>query len=260
MPGIRSGARLRISAPDELSTEESFGSLRALAEAKPTPVVILTSGVPLERPDFFEILDFAKSLELHVDVAPSVTPKLTREAVEKLHAHGVGAMSLSLDGSDAEKHDSLRGIPGVFERTLEAADILADCHIPLRVNTLVPANTLSDLPAIHGVAARMKAQRWSLFFWVTTGRGSLLPQLEPEQAEELPMAGSMSSELPSLGGLETGSWYLIKTFFARRGEAAHAGLTGVPRASPLAPRPLPLAPTEYPATAPINARRGNQPR
>ncbi len=171
--------------PDELSTEESFGLLKALAEAKPTPVVILTGGDPLERPDFFEILDFAKSLKLHVDVAPSVTPKLTREAVEKLQAHGVGAMSLSLDGSDAEKHDSLRGIPGVFERTLEAADLIAESHIPLQVNTLVTANTLADLPAIHGVAARMKAKRWSLFFLVTTGRGSLLPQIEPEQAEEL---------------------------------------------------------------------------
>ncbi len=175
----------RMRSPDELSTEEAFGVLRSLAAAKPTPVVVLTGGDPLERPDFFEILDYAKSLQLHVDVAPSVTPKLTREAVEKLRAHGVGAMSLSLDGSDAERHDSLRGIPGVFDRTLEAADMIVDAHIPMQVNTLVTANTLDDLPAIHGVVARMRAKRWSLFFLVTTGRGSLLPQIEPEQAEEL---------------------------------------------------------------------------
>ncbi|MCA9595922.1 MAG: radical SAM protein [Myxococcales bacterium] len=175
----------KTRAPEELSTEEAFGVLRSLADAKPTPVVVLTGGDPLERPDFFDILDYAKSLKLHVDVAPSVTPKLTREAVEKLADHGVGAMSLSLDGSDPERHDSLRGIPGVFERTLEAADIIADSKIPLQVNTLVTANTLADLPAIHSVVARMKAKRWSLFFLVTTGRGSLLPQIEPAQAEEL---------------------------------------------------------------------------
>ena len=171
--------------PDELSKDEAFGVLRALAEAKPMPVVVLTGGDPLERPDFFEIMDFAKTLKLHVDVAPSVTPKLTREAVFQLKEHGVGAMSLSLDGSDAKRHDDLRGIPGCFDRTLEAAEYIAEAQIPMQVNTLVTAHTLSDMPAIHERAGQMKPKRWSLFFLVTTGRGSLLPQIEPEQAEEL---------------------------------------------------------------------------
>ena len=171
--------------PDELSTDEAFDVLGALAEAKPMPVVVLTGGDPLERPDFFEIMDFAKTLKLHVDVAPSVTPKLTRDAVFQIKEHAVGAMSLSLDGSDGKRHDDLRGIPGCFDRTLEAAEYIAEAQIPMQVNTLVTAHTLSDLPAIHKRAGQMKPKRWSLFFLVTTGRGSLLPQIEPEQAEEL---------------------------------------------------------------------------
>ncbi|MEZ4220016.1 MAG: radical SAM protein [Polyangiaceae bacterium] len=175
----------KTRAPDELGTEEAFAVLRSLQSAKPTPVVVLTGGDPLERPDFLEILKYAKGLGLHVDVAPSVTPRLTREAVNELAEAGVGAMSLSLDGSNALQHDSLRGIPGVFERTLEAAEMIAEVKIPLQVNTLVTANTLDDMPAIHGVVSTMHAKRWSLFFLVTTGRGSLLPQIEPEQAEAL---------------------------------------------------------------------------
>jgi AdoMet-dependent heme synthase len=178
-------AALHERLPDELTTEEACGVLRSLAAATPAPVVVLTGGDPLERPDFWEILDYARSLGLHVDVAPSATPKLTREVILKLAAHGVGAMSLSLDGSDPARHDALRGIQGCFDMTRTAAAHVAEAGIPLQVNTLVTAGTLADMPAICEQVAAMHARRWSLFFLVTTGRGSTLPQITPAEAEEL---------------------------------------------------------------------------
>lgn len=171
--------------PDELDTEEVFSVLRSLATAKPTPAVVLTGGDPLERPDFWEILDYARKIGLHVDVAPSATPKLTREVILEFAARGVGAMSLSLDGATPETHDRLRGIRGCFDMTMEAAAHVAEAGIPLQVNTLVTADTLAEMPAIGEQVKAMHARRWSLFFLVTTGRGSSLPQITPEQAEEL---------------------------------------------------------------------------
>jgi len=178
-------AALHERLPDELTTEEAFAVLRSLATAKPTPAVVLTGGDPLERPDFWEILDYARSAGLHVDVAPSATPKLTREVILELAGRGVGAMSLSLDGSDDVRHDRLRGIAGCFDMTMEAAAHVAEAGIPLQVNTLVTADTLADMPAICERVKTMRARRWSLFFLVTTGRGSTLPQITPEEAEEL---------------------------------------------------------------------------
>ncbi len=171
--------------PDELSRDEAFGVLETLAATTPKPVVILTGGDPLERPDFWEILAHARELGLHVDVAPSATPKLTREAIMRLAEAGVGAMSLSVDGATAPTHDALRGIEGCFERTMEAAADIADAGISLQVNTLVTADTLPEMAAIAGVAEQMKARRWSLFFLVTTGRGSTLPQITAAQTDEL---------------------------------------------------------------------------
>jgi radical SAM protein with 4Fe4S-binding SPASM domain len=178
----RAGA-IKERSLDELSQEEVFGVLRSLARAEPAPVVVLTGGDPLERQDFYEIMDFARSLKLHIDVAPAVTPKLTCEAVFNLKAHGIGAMSLSLDGSNPRRHDGLRGIPGCFDRTLEAAKCVHEAQIPLQVNTLVTATTIGDMPAIHERVGTMNARRWSLFFLVATGRGALLPQITPSQAE-----------------------------------------------------------------------------
>lgn len=171
--------------PDELDTREVFAVLRSLAAAKPVPAVVLTGGDPLERPDFWEILDYAKEVGLHVDVAPSATPRLTRDVILRLGERGVGAMSLSLDGSTPSTHDRLRGIAGCFDMTMEAAAHMAEAGIPLQVNTLVTADTLAEMPAIGECVKEMHAKRWSLFFLVTTGRGSSLPQITPAQAEEL---------------------------------------------------------------------------
>jgi MoaA/NifB/PqqE/SkfB family radical SAM enzyme len=175
----------KTRAADELSFDEACSVLRALSAAKPTPVVVLTGGDPLERPDLFEIITYAKGLGLHVDVAPSVTPKLTLAVVQQLAEHRVGAISLSLDGADAASHDRLRGIDGTFERTLEVAGAIVAAKIPLQINTLVTADTLSELARIRERVAAIGAKRWSLFFLVTTGRGSHLRQITSAQAEQL---------------------------------------------------------------------------
>jgi radical SAM protein len=173
-------------APDELTTAEAFRLLDELAESgAPAPHVILTGGDPLKRPDLLAIVEHAVGVRLPVSVAPSATGFLTREKIQALKAAGVEAMSLSLDGSNAERHDSLRGVPGTFARTAEAVRDVVDSGIPLQINTLVTTETVGDLPEIHRLVCSLGAQRWSLFFLIQVGRGRLLGQLTPTECEAL---------------------------------------------------------------------------
>jgi MoaA/NifB/PqqE/SkfB family radical SAM enzyme len=97
----------------------------------------------------------------------------------------VAAVSLSLDGSDAPRHDALRRVPGCFDRTVAAALACAVAGLPFQVNTLVCEETLADLPAIHAVAAGLGAARWSLFFLVAVGRGTVLRPITAAACERL---------------------------------------------------------------------------
>jgi len=172
--------------PAELTTAEGRQLLeRVAAFGEPLPHVVLTGGDPLKRTDLFELVAAARELGLRVSVAPSATPLLTSEALRQLHAAGIDAISLSLDGSTAADHDAIRGIPGTYERTLEAARIACETGLPFQVNTLVCAETVDDLPAIHDLVVAMGAARWSLFFLVTVGRGQVLQPVSPERAEAL---------------------------------------------------------------------------
>ncbi|OGA45198.1 MAG: radical SAM/SPASM domain-containing protein, partial [Betaproteobacteria bacterium RIFCSPLOWO2_12_FULL_63_13] len=172
--------------PAELTTVEGRELLeRVAAFGEPLPHVVLTGGDPLKRKDLFELIAAARELGLRVSVAPSATPLLTPEALRQLHAAGIDAISLSLDGSTAGDHDAIRGIPGTYERTLEAVRIACETGLPFQVNTLVCAETVDDLPAIHDLVVAVGAARWSLFFLVTVGRGQVLQPVSAARAEAL---------------------------------------------------------------------------
>ncbi len=172
--------------PAELGPVEGTRLLEGLARfGTPLPHLVLTGGDPLKRADLFPLIEQAQALGFAVSVAPSGTPLLTAESIKRLKAAGVEAISLSLDGSDARRHDGVRGVPGCFERTVAVARECAATRLPFQINTLVSEETLDDLPAIHRLASALGALRWSLFFLVAVGRGSVLRPVTAEACERL---------------------------------------------------------------------------
>lgn len=172
--------------PDELSTAEGLQLLERLgAFGDRTPHVVLTGGDPLKRPDLWALIDAAQELGLGVSVAPSATPLLEPGQIRRFKDAGVEAISLSLDGSTSARHDAFRGIAGTFGRTLDAARAARAAGLPVQINTLVAQETLADLPAIYVLARELGAARWSLFFLVPVGRGTVLEAITPEQCDGL---------------------------------------------------------------------------
>ena len=172
--------------PAELTPQEGLALIERLARfGPPPPHLILTGGDPLKRLDLFALIAAARARGFGVSVAPSATPLLTPPMIDRLAAAGVEAVSLSLDGSDAARHDALRRVPGCFDRTIAAARACVAAGLPFQVNTLVCEETLADLTAIRALAAALGAARWSLFFLVPVGRGTVLRPISPAACEAL---------------------------------------------------------------------------
>jgi radical SAM protein len=173
----------RQRAADELTTSECIDVLHDLVVDTPPPHVIFTGGDPLKRPDLLDLVREAVRLGLGVSVAPSATTSLTHDAIHELKEAGVAAMSLSIDGSTAARHDAIRGVLGCFGWTLAAAQRIVAAGIPLQINTLVTRETVGDLEAVAREVAQLGATRWSLFFLVAVGRGRVLTPLSAAEAE-----------------------------------------------------------------------------
>lgn len=172
--------------PQELSTDEGRALLDDLAALdRPRPMVVLTGGDPLERPDLVDLVGYGTGLGLRVAVSPSVTPRLTREAITALHRAGAQALSLSLDGSTAQGHDRFRRVDGVFDATMRAIDDARSVGMRLQINTTVTADNVWELPAILRLVLAARAGVWSVFFLVPTGRGSKLRPLSGVEEEDV---------------------------------------------------------------------------
>ena len=170
----------------ELSTAEALDLLDQIASfGDPMPHVVMTGGDPLLRPDLDQLVAAAQERGIGVSLAPAVTPLLTRARLAQLRDAGIQAISLSLDGPTAESHDGMRGVPGTFEATLTALDWAAELALPVQVNTLVTAGNAAELPAVYALLTEHRLMRWSLFFLISVGRGTMLTELAPGEAERL---------------------------------------------------------------------------
>lgn len=169
----------------ELDTPTAKRLVRQLAEFPKPPLLILTGGDPLKRPDLRQLVRLATLRGLEVALTPSATPLVTRQALNSLREAGLKRLAISLDGADAATHDALRGVDGSFDRSL---DILADaraCGLPLQINTTITPHNLDQIDHMADLAASLHVVLWSVFFLVPVGRGARVSRITPEQYEQV---------------------------------------------------------------------------
>jgi radical SAM protein len=170
--------------PGELTTEEGFSLVDQVAEMG-TPILILSGGDPVNRPDLLELIRHGKSRGLRMATIPAATDCLTRELVHSLKQAGLDQMAVSLDFPRAELHDAFRGVPGAFAKTMEAVGWAHEAGLPLQVNTTVCGDTAPYLEEMAGFVQGLGIVFWEVFFLVPMGRGSLLAGLSASECERL---------------------------------------------------------------------------
>ncbi|MFG2878442.1 TIGR04053 family radical SAM/SPASM domain-containing protein [Streptomyces sp. NPDC048337] len=155
------------------------------AFGRPGPLFVITGGDPFQRTDLTDLITYGTSRGLRVAVSPSGTPTLTRDRLLAVREAGAVALSLSLDGSTAARHDAFRGVPGVYDWTLDGWRTARALGLKVQINTTVTRNSLEDLADIAALVRREGAMLWSGFVLVPTGRGEQLDSLTPAEIEDV---------------------------------------------------------------------------
>ncbi|SRR5579871_341361 len=168
--------------PGELDTRQALELIHQIADWG-VPLFVMTGGDPLKREDLMVLARECSKLGINFALAPSVTPLLNADNLEKLRDAGVHRISLSLDGAMAITHDSFRGIPGTYNRFLEAADLIRQMGIRLQVNTTIGRHNKFQIWEMAQLIRRFSIDLWSVFFLVPTGRGSKAQALNARETE-----------------------------------------------------------------------------
>ena len=155
---------------DELSTDECRGVIDQIAEVNPNAFLILTGGEPLLRPDIYDLIRHAAEKKFMVVLGTNGTliNKINAEKIKAAGAHGVG---ISIDSMDAAKHNTFRGVPFAWERSMEAFDVLNEVGVDFLVQMSVSDMNYREIPDVVAFAEKAGAIAFNLYFLICTGRG-----------------------------------------------------------------------------------------
>jgi len=205
--------------PKELTTEQGYrllDEIRSFGE----PLMVFTGGDPLKRPDLYDLIRYAVKIGLRTNVTPSATPLLTAEAIDQFKEAGVSRMAISVDGHNAETHDSFRGIPGTFERAMFALRHARDIGLDTQFQTTVTRRNMNHLQEVADIVSEVRSKMWSLFFLIVTGRALENDDLTaPEYEQVFEFMYQLSKTAPY--GIKTTEAMHYRRYVAQRIRAEH---------------------------------------
>ena len=158
-----------VDFPGELTTEEVFRVMDDLKAAR-VPVLILSGGEPLLRPDIFAISSRAKALGFYVGLS-SNGALIDAPTADRIAAIGYDYVGISLDGIGAV-HDRFRRVPGAFAASLAGIRHCRARGIKVGLRFTVTERNVESLPAMLDLLEAEQLDKFYLSHLVYSGRGN----------------------------------------------------------------------------------------
>jgi heme d1 biosynthesis radical SAM protein NirJ len=158
-----------VDFPGELSTEEVFTVMDDLKRFR-VPVLILSGGEPLLRPDIFTISRRAKDMGFYVGLSTNGTP-IDEANIGAIAGAGYDYVGISLDGIGAT-HDRFRRRDGAFDASLRGIRLCIKHGIKVGLRFTLTQDNFHELPAVLDLMDREGADKFYLSHLNYAGRGN----------------------------------------------------------------------------------------
>jgi heme d1 biosynthesis radical SAM protein NirJ len=155
--------------PGELARDEVFAVMDDL-KAFGVPVLILSGGEPLLRPDIFEISDRAKAMRFYVGLSSNGT-LIDAALADRIAKTGYDYVGISLDGI-GPTHDRFRCQQGAYDKALLGLRLLRDRGVKVGVRFTMTEDNAGELPALLDLVERENFAKFYLSHLVYAGRGN----------------------------------------------------------------------------------------
>lgn len=169
----------RALGPDELNTRQAFDLIDAIGKVS-KPVMVLSGGEPLYRPDIFDIAEYGVESGFRMAMATNGT-LIDERIATRVADVGISRVAISLDGAVAETHDRFRNMEGSHAKALRGIRLLRDEGVSVQINSTIAKHNVDELPRMLDLALSLGADALHLFMLVPVGCG-----LEIAPAQMLP--------------------------------------------------------------------------
>ncbi len=152
----------------ELSTDEVYtvmGDLKAFG----VPVLILSGGEPLMRPDIFDISRRAKAMGFYVGLSTNGT-LITGENIHQIAQAGYDYVGISIDGLE-KTHDEFRQKKGAFAASMKAVELCKRAGIKVGLRFTLTQDNFPELPDMLKMLDEHDIDKFYLSHLNYSGRG-----------------------------------------------------------------------------------------
>jgi radical SAM protein with 4Fe4S-binding SPASM domain len=167
----------------ELTTNEGKVLIDQISEVS-HPLLVLSGGEPLLRPDIYELIKYGSSRGLKMGLGSNGS-LIDDTVAAKLKASGIATVSISLDSNIPEQHDQFRGQVGAWQKAVDACKALRKNNVLVQVNTTLTHENYDQIDDIMSLAENIGVENFHLFFLVPTGRGTKLTDISPQKYEDM---------------------------------------------------------------------------
>lgn len=155
--------------PGELNTRQVYDVMDNL-KAFGVPVLILSGGEPLMRPDIFEISHRAKDMGFYVGLSSNGT-LIDENNIDDIVKVGYNYVGISIDGM-RETHDSFRRKQGSFDEALRGIRLCHDAGIKVGLRFTLTQDNKQDLPGLLQLMDDEHVDKFYLSHLNYAGRGN----------------------------------------------------------------------------------------
>ncbi len=155
--------------PNELTTDEIRALMTDLKELGVWALDVV-GGEPLTRRDLFELLEFAREIDLRVMINTNGTLVTEKTIDSLLKSNPNTIVGVSLDGSDPETNDLVRG-KGNFERTLKGIRLFVEAGFDPVILHVINAKNWRKFQNMIELAKDLGVRKIYVDRFVPVGRG-----------------------------------------------------------------------------------------
>ncbi|TNF35569.1 MAG: heme d1 biosynthesis radical SAM protein NirJ [Gammaproteobacteria bacterium] len=155
--------------PGELNTQQVFDVMDDLKQFR-VPVLILSGGEPLLRPDIFDISHHAKAMGFYVGLSSNGT-LINADNIEKIAEVGYDYVGISIDGIK-KTHDYFRRRDGAFDEAMHGIELCKQHGIKVGMRFTLTQDNAHELPQILQLMREHDIDKFYLSHLNYAGRGN----------------------------------------------------------------------------------------
>ena len=159
----------RDPVAEEMSADEVLQVIDQIAQVGKVPSVSFTGGECTLRPELPLFIRRARENGMRVNIITNGITSSSQAYVDKLVSAGLTSAQVSLEGPDAEVHESLTQRPGSFAKTIRGIKNLRDAGLHVHTNTTICEENADHLTGILDLAKSLQLPHVSMNHIIPTG-------------------------------------------------------------------------------------------